>query len=391
MVVVLKAQGEGVKLNLDSDGQKKEVVIGEGQYFSLTDEAKRQIAAGKDAYEFRDPITNQILRDDFLVRSYAMLSSGSETPDASTPDSAVGQAGDLTVTAPENNATVSGKAVTVTGKVSSRIVTLMVNGHEVTIGTDLSFSAQVALGSESTTLIRVEAQDKQGITLAQENRTVKVESRPFAPPVKVTAPVGSGQTLTTSEGEIEITGEAPAKATGIVINDYRLQLFKPGSKTWSYVAAARLSNLLVGKNTFTVYAVDADGNKTLPVSIFIEYKPGEATTSSASSTTSSTPIGQNSPMEPNTLVVDKPEAGTSAEVVDKEVVIEGRTSANTASVSVNGYTLSLYQAGKTTWNYIASTELETMKRGKNVYRIVSRNAKGEILDVLEYTIMLRLH
>ena len=66
-------------------------------------------------------------------------------------------------------------------------------------------------------------------------------------------------------------------------------------------------------------------------------------------------------------------------------MIEGRTSAETASISINGYTLSLYVAGKTTWNYIASVEYGTMKRGKNVYRIVARNAGGEILDVLEYT------
>ena len=30
-----------------------------------------------------------------------------------------------------------------------------------------------------------------------------------------------------------------------------------------------------------------------------------------------------------------------------------------------------------------------MKRGKNVYRIVTRNVKGEILDILEYTLTYR--
>ena len=53
---------------------------------------------------------------------------------------------------------------------------------------------------------------------------------------------------------------------------------------------------------------------------------------------------------------------------------------------MNGYTLSLYTPNSTSWKYIASTVLQTMKRGKNVYRIVARNKDGEILDVLEYTI-----
>lgn len=386
MVAVVRSAGEGVRLTLSiPTGDANTVTIGEGQYFSLTDEAKRQIASGKDPYEYRDPMTSQLLRDDFLVKSYAMLSASAASVDGPVQPADPQSGEDLVVTSPEDKLLVTGKTVKVAGRVNERISAVLVNGHDVPIAADGSFTTQLALGNELNTLIRIEAQDKQGITLAQQDRTVKSEQRAFAPPVRVTSPVGSGQTLTTTEQEIEITGEAPVGAAGIVINDYRLQLFKPGSKTWSYIAAVRLGNLLPGKNTFSIYAVDADGNRTAPVSIFIDLKAQDD-----SGVSSSAPLGQNQPIAPGTLLVDKPQAGTSADLETKETVIEGRTSADTSTISVNGYTLSLYQAGKTTWNYIASTELGTMKRGKNVYRVVARNAKGEILDVLEYTIVLRL-
>ena len=53
---------------------------------------------------------------------------------------------------------------------------------------------------------------------------------------------------------------------------------------------------------------------------------------------------------------------------------------------VNDYQLQLYVAGKTFWNYIANTEYGNLKRGKNIYVIVTRNAKNEILDRVEYTV-----
>jgi hypothetical protein len=184
---------------------------------------------------------------------------------------------------------------------------------------------------------------------------------------------------------VEITGEAPQGTAAIMVNDYRLQLYKAGGKTWSYLASADLGNLIAGKNVFTVFALDADGNKSPSRSITIEFT-SDGTTASGATVSSTPPLKQNPPLTPGVLIVDKPESGLSAATSEKEMVIEGRTSGDTASISINGYTLSLYIAGKTTWNYIASTEMSTMKRGRNVYRVVARNKDGEILDVLEYVI-----
>jgi hypothetical protein len=392
LVNVLRASGVGVKAAM-TFGTNPVIYIGEGQYFSLTEQAKRAIEEGQDAYDFRDPVTLELLKDAFLVSSLTMQSSMpsvSGTTSSGTTASAPAPSDEqpIVLSSPADRAQVNAKTVTVSGRVSAAVVRLTINGQAITLKADRSFSVDVALSKDPTTTLSIQAEDAQGIPLSSIQRTVTNAYKPVVAPPRIKSPVGSGETLNTSLTEVEITGEAAPETAGIIVNDYRLQLFKPGGKTWSYLASTALGNLKSGENIFTVYAIDADGNKSDPRSITIVVE-GTGTSTGTGSTASQPPIKQNPPIEPGTLTVDAPVAGTSMETDQKEIVIEGRTSAMTNSISVNGYTLSLYKAGKTTWNYIASVDLETMKRGRNVYRVVSRNADGEILDVLEYVITFK--
>ncbi len=385
-ITVLKAAGEGLDVSIEG-ADNEHVIVGEGQYLRLSKEAMQAISAGTDPYDFRDPVTQQMLKELFLTESYALLSqapapvSGSGTAVAGEIEGV-----DLTVTAPENHARIVTKTVTVKGKVSNRVALVLVDGQSVPLGKDLSFSVDMSLGKEETMNLRVEAQDMQGITLDSIERTITNDYKPLVEAVRFKSPVASGGTLNTSLKEIEITGEAPAGAAAIMMNDYKLQLFKPGSRTWSYLASTALGNMVAGKNVYTVYVLDADGNRSQPRSITINFSLSGPLTGTG---TTEPPLKQNAPLMPGTLSVQTPAAGNEATTDQKEVILAGSTAAETYSVSINGYTLSLYLPGKTTWNYIASTDLTTMKRGRNVYRIVSRNKDGEILDVLEYTINFR--
>jgi len=387
-ILVISSEGQGVLVTFSLKGANGEtVVIGEGQYLSMRPEDRAKLAEGLDPYELRDPTTLEQLRSPFLVSSIAqlglpsspeiVLGAGSESSEAATPD--------LLVESPENNAQVSSKSLAVRGRVSSRVGTVLVQGQPVQVSADGTFSAELNITTEKEIVVRIEAQDKQGIPLSTVERVVKNTWNAFVEPVRIIAPVGSGETLITALSEIEITGEAPINTAGIIVNDYRLQLFQPNARTWSYLASTALGNMKVGENKFTVFAVDANGNRSTGKTITIVLE--SAGLESSLSSFSAPPIRQNPPLLPGSLTVTGPSAGTETSVTEKEALLEGTTSADTASISVNGYTLSLYSAGKTTWNYIASTELQTLKRGRNVYRIVSRNAKGEILDVLEYVIV----
>lgn len=392
LINVMRAAGVGANVTLTFAKSEPTLFVGEGQYLSISEQTKRLIEDGTDPYEFRDPVTLELLKDPFLISSYAQMNSmaAGTTSSASTGATVSVPTNEqpLVLTSPENNAQINAKTVTVSGKVGARIAQVTVNGQNITIKSDLTFTAELSLPKDQPTfVITVEAQDVQGVPVAKVERTIKNVFTVNVEPVRFKSPVGSGETLNTAQGEIEITGEVSAGIATVVVNDYKLQLFKAGSRTWSYLASANLGNMKVGSNIFTVYATDADGNRSPSRSITINYQPAATNNGTGATASSSQPaLKQNPPLTPGVLVVDTPAAGTSATTSEKEVVIEGRTSAETASISINGYTLSLYQAGKTTWNYIASTEFGTMKRGKNVYRVVARNVGGEILDVLEYTI-----
>jgi hypothetical protein len=386
---VLTADGLGVGVTLTfKGGDDRMIFIGEGQTFSLTEQSMAAIGQGADPYAFRDPISSQTVRDPFIISSYSAIRDVPSAGATGSSDIAVrdNASDDLILTSPANNLKTKKSTATVSGRISERVALLLVNGQEVAPARDNTFSVDVNLGKGPTSVIKVEAQNAQGLPIQRIERTIEVEEAVIAvEPVRIKSPVASGGTLTTNQTEIDISGEAPAGTDGVMINDYRLQLFKPGSKTWSYLASTLLDNLKEGSNTFSVYALDADGNKSPARTITIVLKSGTGT-AAVSDAGVPPPLKQNAPLTPGTLSVDEPSPGTSAETSLSEVVLAGKTSGDTASISINGYTLSLYQAGKTTWNYIASTALTTMKRGSNVYRIVARNSGGEILDVLEYTL-----
>ncbi len=208
-------------------------------------------------------------------------------------------------------------------------------------------------------------------------------------------PAKGGETFRTQQTEIVIRGGAPKGTESITVNEYKLQLYKAGSETWSYLAKTDLGNLRAGSNTYTIVSIDSAGQKSAPVTLTILLEPGEGGvvtnpsgggTSSAASVISETSLPQNAPLTPGVLKVTGPTAGTAHTATGGELLIEGTTSAATASIWVNGYRLQLFQSGKTYWNYIAKEDFQNLKKGTNVYKVVARNSDGQILDTLEYTV-----
>lgn len=204
----------------------------------------------------------------------------------------------------------------------------------------------------------------------------------------ITSPVATGQTYTTSKTEIIIRGRASSGAEKIVVNDYALQFRNPAKGTWSYVARENLGNLHAGTNIFTVTAVDAGGLATAPASITIIV--GDASQRSAQGSSSpihASALPRNAPLTPGILKITAP-SQDNPYIVNSGTgfLLEGLTSAVTASIWVNDYRLQLYRPGVVTWNYIVSTAIKTLKRGTNVFTIVARNAKEEILDAMTYTV-----
>jgi hypothetical protein len=377
---ILVFSSDGLGLSVQVKGTSNPVVIGEGQMFTLPEGT----SPSSDLYAYRSPIIGSSQSNEFVLESRGQaIDTGTSV--------AVGDT--LAVSTPRDGATIDGSSVTVQGTVSAVVQKVRVNGltiaHDKAKGT---FSHSVTVQSAEFP-VTVEALDAQDKVLATVRRTVKRATASSVPAPSITAPAQSGKIYRTTENEIVLRGTNSASVTGIMVNEYRLQLFTPGKGTWSYLASTRLGNLKAGENVFNIFALDANGNKSDPATLTIVYDDGTlAPTSSAGGTTSAAPqpdetaLPQNAPLSPGTLKVTGPTEGTTHTATGGELLLEGTTSAETASVWVNGYKLQLYVAGKTYWNYIASTAFGNLKKGTNIYRIVTRDVDNRILDRVDYTV-----
>lgn len=382
-LLVFSADGLGASVLID--GLEEPVYIGEGQQLELPE---GEISG--DPLRWRSAIEPLAVQRDFIEESRTIrisdTGSGTTVEDEDL----------LTVSAPADRTTVTTATVRVEGAVGKRVERVRVNGNDATINRAAgTFSIELALSETGETRINVEALDARGISLDQVSRTVTRGPQAIQPPV-IASPAKAGETYRTNSTEFAITGTVPAGTAGVMVNEYKLQLFRSGDTTWSYLASTALNNLKQGTNVYDVYALDAAGNKSQPARITIILGAGtpgvvsggaaSAGAASSAAQVDESTLPNNAPLSPGTLNVTGPTPGRTHTATGSEFLLEGTTASTTDSVWVNGYRLQLYQAGKTYWNYIASTQYNTLKRGTNTYTITARNKDGQIIDQFEYTV-----
>jgi hypothetical protein len=383
-IAVFATEGEGVTLSATGHD---DFLISEGQQWTLPVGG----TIGDNVYDHRSALDPQASRATFIVESRAKLMA--VKPVHTTGSGAIASSTEiLTVTAPAQGAVIREATVTVEGRVGDGVASVLVNGHPAVLDSiKHTFSQQVSPAAASGDIdIDVQALDSSRITIAQVHRTVMRGPAEALPAPTITSPAKSGETYQTNAEEFVLRGTAPTGAAGIIVNDYRLQLFDPAKGEWSYIASLRLHNLVAGTNTYDVYAIDGTGVKSPASRITIVQGQGDngvvSSAGSSASSTSSGPLPTNAPLLPGTLSVTAPTPGASHTETGTGFLLEGTTSPQTATVWVNDYQLQLYRAGKTTWNYIAEVRLNNLKPGTNAYAIVARNKDGQILDQLTYTV-----
>ena len=169
----------------------------------------------------------------------------------------------LTINSPENNTTINKLTATVSGTVfDSTIVTLTLNGTTTAVGSDGSFTAEVAL-IEGLNVINVNAVDQAGNTTDKKLLVIR-DTQP--PQLTITTPLNG---LVTKDTVVTVKGtvfdsqpqvDPPLAETKITlkINDQIIEVAPDNSfqKTFS---------LVEGVNTITVVARDSAGNTTTDI------------------------------------------------------------------------------------------------------------------------------
>ncbi len=394
---------DGIGLSVLVAGNSSPVIVGEGQTFTIPPGNEN----APDLYIHRNPVSVAELQSPFVEGSrirYAALSqpgspatSGQEKRNDDTT---------LTVGTPKEGDTIATSTVEVSGRFGGAIDKVRINGYLATVNKEAgTYTQEIALPEEDDIGIAIEAVDVNGVVVAEALRTVKRNRKPPNAPA-ITEPAANGETYQTGREEIEISGTASSDTVGIVVNGYRLQLFTPGDKEWSYLASTKLQNFSQGKNVYEVTAINRGGYRSEPALLTILLQEGEEGILAEEKenlpesqdtpplrtqprSTEESQLPNNLPLMPKSISIYAPSRSTEFETSNTENVIEGNVPKETESVWVNGYRLRLYQAGKTFFNYIASVELGTLKRGRNVYSIVIRSKDGYIIDTLEYVIIFR--
>ncbi|HLG25411.1 MAG TPA: FecR domain-containing protein [Candidatus Gracilibacteria bacterium] len=181
----------------------------------------------------------------------------------------------------------------------------------------------------------------------------------------------------TTTGKATIAGTVSSGTAKVVVvstiegkeDSYTLSKFSSGDTSWSYNVAEALGNMKAGANLYEVYAYDSEGNKSDPASITITYeKDAAAVTGDLAA--------------PKVLTFN----GAASSTVTTDTVKVAGSVEGAAKVVVNGYTLSAFQAGSTSWSYTAKESLGNLVPGANEYEVYAVDPDGNKSEVVKFTI-----
>ena len=360
--------------------------IGEGQQITIPEERQGH---EQNLYMFRSPLDPALSASPFVEKSRATSFPPPKKPSGASPPPEE----PLSILAPDEGHIALSDSIKVRGTFGKGITSIRVNGYLATIEGN-TFSQELALPSDEKIDIRIAALDENGIIIAERSRTVRRDLNPPKSPTLL-APAGSGTIFRTAKTETELRGTVQKGVAGIIVNEYRLQLFQSGDTTWSYLASTKLGNLQWGMNAYDVVAIDDAGNRSAPARIHILLEQGEEGVVASEQPGNETPdspapiLQHNPPKEPGSIRMTAPTNGEPYTTSRLEFSIYGTTSPSTHTVWVNDFRLRLYQQGNDAWKYIASIPMGTMKRGVNVYTVIARDGEGNILDRMEYTVTFK--
>jgi hypothetical protein len=310
---------------------------------------------------------------------------------------------------------------------STKVRAVYVNGAKAAMGSDGKWSVDsVKLLLEGENQVKLEAEDLAGVKTALDPLVVVYDKTPPAAPVftdpKATGTESGPIAITTVEQMI--TGTVSEDTQAVIVNDYRLGKYVPGSKEFQYYAKVAFGNLKAGDNEFKAIAEDKAGNQSEPTTLILTLdqkvidaagvtvpttdgssSAGSATASTAPSDTGAatgsakgTAMGatvgattdtSNLPKASATggVKITAPNGGESFNTSDTEFEIAGTVPDNSAKVTVNDYALSLYAVGSGTFKYRAYKSIGNLEIGKqNTYTVKAYDEAGKELGSASITI-----
>lgn len=302
------------------------------------------------------------------------------------------------VTKPSKGLETNENSVSIEGKFDAeKINAVYVNGEKADITNGNSWSApNIWLGSEGENTIKIEAEDISGEKITLDPVIVIYDKTPPEAPVVTVPEIPEGEdSFAVEDVDQVIEGIVSEDTQAVIVNDYRLSLYVPGSKEFAYYARTEYGNLAVGENEYKVYAEDKAGNKSEPATIMLTLDQEVVDTAEAekasdsAKATSDTEDEEGLPQATTKggVKITGPNGGESFLTTGTEFEITGTVPANTETVKVNDYRLNLFSPGDRTFVYRASSPMKNLTIGeKNQYFAEAFDVDGGLIGAASITI-----
>jgi hypothetical protein len=220
-----------------------------------------------------------------------------------------------------------------------------------------------------------------------------VDENDTTPPTQpsIEEPGSNGDSVTLDDIEQKITGSVSEDTYLVIINDYRLSQYKPGSGEFSYNAKVDFDNLEVGENEYTVIAEDKAGNQSEPATITL-ILPQDVydTAMEAKEEDADTAQTDSQPAEATStggVTITAPNNGENLSTSETAFEIKGEVPEGTAKVLVNDYQLQGFAEGDSEFLYRASSTLGTLEIGElNTYTAKAYDEDDVLLGSASMTI-----
>jgi len=298
----------------------------------------------------------------------------------------------VAISKPSNDSETNESSISVSGTYDSEKVSgIYVNGKKASLADNKWTVSSVAL-IEGKNTINVEAETDAGRSKIDPLIITMDSQAPEAP--KVTDPTATeGETgITVDDVEQVIKGTVSKDTFAVIVNDYQLGKYVPGSGTFEYYAKLAFGNLKVGDNEYIMYAEDKAGNRSVSTTLTLtleqetvdnsDTKP-ETTTTTTEEKADALPVAEST----GGVSITAPNDGKSFSTSDTAFEIQGSVPSGTVKVVVNDYTLSKYVAGSATFSYKASSTFGNLEIGaKNTYEATAYDADGKVLGKASITI-----
>lgn len=212
------------------------------------------------------------------------------------------------------------------------------------------------------------------------------ESSSLASPALV-SPQFTGSLISVEGTSQKISGTASNDAEKILVSfthgdtteDLFISLSEGGTQAeqeWEYTASTSYGTLKEGVNTYNIYAIDAEGNRSPARVVVLEYKSTEESNVYSEFT--------------GEFLITAPNQGRDATLTGDTLIITGTATSHTAFITIKNttlgtsYTLQEYKEGQKTWKYWTSS----LKPGEYEYVIIATDKNKKEIKELSFSVTL---